>query len=68
MSLATAVFVHLYLADICAFAAANSAYTRHFPAVSPAARACIQVPLPIGVIIALDVFLRPGEPLWDWKR
>ena len=60
MILAEAVFVHLYLADMGTFAAVNRAYHRHFPAVSPAARACIQVPLPQGVPVAVDVLFRPG--------
>ena len=62
LSLADAVFVHLYLADMGSFAAANRAYSRHFPAVSPAARACIQTPLPQGVPLAVDVLFRPGLP------
>jgi len=53
VSLADAVFVHLYLADMGSFAAANRAYSRHFPAVNPAARACIQTPLPEGVPLLL---------------
>jgi len=62
VSLADAVFVQLYLADMGSFAAANRAYSRHFPAVSPAARACIQTPLPEGVPLAVDVLFRPGLP------
>ena len=62
LSLADAVFVHLYLADMGSFAAANRAYSRHFPAVSPAARACIQTPLPQGMPVAVDVLFRPGLP------
>ena len=60
MVLAEAVFVHLYLADMGTFAAVNRAYHRHFPAVSPAARACIQVPLPPSIPVAVDVLFRPG--------
>ena len=63
LTLADAVFVQLYLADMGSFAAANKAYSRHFPAVSPAARACIQTPLPRGVPVAVDVLFRPGLPL-----
>ena len=39
------------------FAAANGAYRRHFPAVSPAARACVEVPLPPGCPVMLEVLL-----------
>lgn len=63
LNLADAVFVHLYLADMGSFAAANRAYARHFPAVRPAARACIQTPLHWGVPVAVDVLFRPGLPL-----
>ena len=61
-TLGDAVFVQLYLADMGSFAAANRAYSRHFPAVRPAARACIQTPLPRGVPVAVDVLFRPGLP------
>lgn len=36
-------FVHLYLADMSHFAAANAAYCRHLPQVNPPSRACVQV-------------------------
>ena len=68
VSLADAVFVQLYLADMGSFAAANTAYSRHFPAVSPAARACIQTPLPEGVPLAVDVLFRPGLPKSTFNR
>ena len=51
------LFVHLYLADMSHFAAANGAYRRHLPAVSPAARACVEVPLPPGCPVMLEVLL-----------
>ena len=51
------LFVHLYLADMSHFAAANGAYRRHFPAVSPAARACVEVPLPPACPVMLEVLL-----------
>ncbi|KAK9813243.1 hypothetical protein WJX72_011346 [[Myrmecia] bisecta] len=55
--LADALFVHLYLADMEHFAAANAAYCCHFPGVSPAARACVQLPLPADMAVAIDVLL-----------
>ncbi|DBA87744.1 TPA: hypothetical protein ACH3X1_004745 [Trebouxia sp. C0004] len=51
------LFVHLYLADMSHFAAANGAYRRHLPAVSPAARACVEVHLPPGCPVMLQVLL-----------
>lgn len=36
-------FVHLYLADMSHFGAANSAYCRHLPQTNPPSRACVQV-------------------------
>lgn len=36
-------FVHLYLADMAHFGAANEAYCRHLPQVDPPSRACVQV-------------------------
>ncbi len=39
------------------FAAANGAYRSHFPAVSPAARACVEVSLPPGCPVMLEVLL-----------
>ncbi|WIA29375.1 hypothetical protein OEZ86_011879 [Tetradesmus obliquus] len=48
-------FVHLYLADMAHFGAANEAYCRHLPQVDPPSRACVQVPLPAGCPVLLDV-------------
>jgi diphthine-ammonia ligase len=36
-------FVHLYLADMAHFGAANEVYCRHLPQVDPPSRACVQV-------------------------
>ena len=57
LSLNIALFVHLYLADMAHFGAANTAYCRHFPAVSPSARACVQAQLPSGCPVTLEVLL-----------
>ena len=57
LKLDVVLFVHLYLADMSHFAAANGAYRRHFPAVSPAARACVEVHLPPGCSVMLEVLL-----------
>jgi hypothetical protein len=35
--------VHLYLADMAHFGAANAAYCRHLPQLNPPSRACVQV-------------------------
>ena len=52
-----ALFVHLYLADMTHFVAANAAYCRHLPAVSPSARACVQAQLLPGCPIMIEVLL-----------
>ncbi|WIA09297.1 hypothetical protein OEZ85_008704 [Tetradesmus obliquus] len=48
-------FLHLYLADMAHFGVANEAYCRHLPQVDPPSRACVQVPLPAGCPVLLDV-------------
>ncbi len=60
LSLASALFVHLYLARMEDFGAANSAYGHHFPAVNPPARACVQAQLPPGVNVMVDVLSAQG--------
>ena len=57
LNLRFALFVHLYLADMAHFAAANAAYCRRFPAVSPSARACVQAALPGGCPVMVEVLL-----------
>lgn len=69
LTLHVALFVHLYLADMSHFAAANAAYCRHFPAVSPSSRACVEVPLPPGCPLMLEVLLpttAAGEHIALW--
>lgn len=61
LALSHALFVKLYLSDMSHFAAANAAYCRHFPAVSPAARACVQVGLPEDRPVMLDVLLPASQ-------
>ncbi len=63
LSLAAALFVHLYLVRMEDFGAANKAYGHYFPAVSPPARACVQGQLPPGVDVMVDVLLVHGELL-----
>ena len=48
-----ALYVHLYLADMALFAAANEEYCRHFSR-DPPSRSCVQIPLPFGVLVAAD--------------
>ena len=61
LSLGQGLLVHLYLADMGHFSAANAAYARHFGSSSPPARACVQALLPAGTTVAVDVLLpRPG--------
>lgn len=49
------IFVELYLADMELFSDANSVYCKFFPLVSPPARACVELPLPPGVLCRIDV-------------
>ena len=60
MDLGNAVFVHLYLRSMAHFPAANAAFARHFPAVNPPARACVEALLPPGCPVAIDVLCRPA--------
>ena len=63
-SLQGAVLTQLYLADMAHFAAVNAGYRRHFPMVKPAARACVQVPLPERWPLVVHVLVaRQGLPL-----
>lgn len=56
------LFVHLYLADMSHFGTANAAYCLHLPSLSPPSRACVQLPLPDGVPLMVDVlFARPAQ-------
>ena len=57
-----AVFVHLYLSNMSHFAAANSAYSCHFPSLNPPSRACLQTPLPSGCPIIIDILLASNRP------
>jgi diphthine-ammonia ligase len=49
------LFVHLYLSDMAQFAAANAAYCKHLPRLSPPSRACVQLPLLGDAPLAVDV-------------
>lgn len=60
LGLADALFVHLYLARMEDFSATNKAYGRHFPAVNPPARACVETQLPLGVDLMVDVIVARG--------
>lgn len=62
LSLEDALFVHLHLLDMRHFAAANAAYCQHLPKSQPASRACVQVPLPEGRPLMVDVLLRKRHP------
>ncbi|CAN0006665.1 unnamed protein product, partial [Phaeothamnion confervicola] len=54
LSLEDVVFVHLYLADIRAFAAVNAAYCRRLPVELPPSRSCVEVALPPPHAVMLD--------------
>lgn len=55
--LEAALFVHMYLADMAAFGAANKAYNPHMPPVNPPARACVQTRLSALQPAAIDVLI-----------
>ena len=61
LSLGEALFVHMYLADMDHFGAANKAYNPHMPPVNPPARACVQACLPPERPVAMDVLV-PCHP------
>ena len=63
VSLQDALFVHLYLASMADFPAANAAFARHFAAVNPPARACVEACLPPGSPVAVDVLCRAAGEL-----
>ena len=58
-SMREALFVHLYLADMAHFPAANAVFAQHFAAVNPPARACVEARLSKSSPVAVDV-LCPG--------
>jgi len=60
LSWRSALFVHLYLADMAHFAAANAGYAMALPPVNPPARACVQLPLPEGVSVVVEVMVAAG--------
>ena len=48
-------FVHLYLADMGHFSAANAVYSALLPDTNPLGRACVQLPLPAGCPVSVSV-------------
>jgi len=60
-ALADAVFVHMYLRDMAAFAAANAAYCCYWGAHPPSRSAVALRDLPPGVDVALDALFLPGS-------
>ena len=53
-------FVHLYLADMGHFGAANAVYSALLPGVNPPGRACVQLPLPAGCSVSVSVIAMCG--------
>lgn len=51
----SAAFVQLQLADMAHFRAVNAVYNALLPAEDPPGRACIQLPLPGGCLVAVSV-------------
>eukprot|EP00798_Chlamydomonas_sp_ICE-L_P024632 gene24632-10253_t len=52
-----ALYVHVLLQNMDHFAATNAEYCRHFPSMNPPSRACVQVPLPQGCPLLVDVLV-----------
>lgn len=52
--------MQLFLQRMEHFAAVNAVYSEHLPAVSPAARACMQLPLPDCTALMLSVVAPVG--------
>ena len=59
--------MHLYLADMADFAAANAGYAMVVPLVNPPARACVQLPLASDAIAVVEV-LTASTPLMPLPR
>lgn len=55
-------FVHLYVNNMDYFSSVNAAYARVVPSCKPPARACVELPLPEGVVVALDVHVSVADP------
>jgi enamine deaminase RidA (YjgF/YER057c/UK114 family) len=53
-------FVHLYLADMGHFSAANAVYSSLLPGTNPPGRACVQLPLPGGCPVSVSVVAMCG--------
>ena len=62
LALSDAVFVHLYLSDLSLFQPINEAYSEYF-ADNPPSRSCVAIPLPPGVLVAIDVLFLFGDAL-----
>lgn len=53
-------FVHLYLADMAHFSAANAVYSALLPGTNPPGRACVQLPLPCGCPVSVSIVAMCG--------
>lgn len=53
-------FVHLYLSDMNDFSEMNSEYSKWFGSLPPS-RACLAMPLPSGVLLAVEVVFLKGS-------
>ncbi|KAG2444776.1 hypothetical protein HXX76_001519 [Chlamydomonas incerta] len=63
MDLHHCLFVHLFLANMGHFQAANGVYCKHFPGRDPPSRACVQICLPHDCPVMIDFLLaRGGAP------
>ncbi|GLC43297.1 hypothetical protein PLESTF_000414800 [Pleodorina starrii] len=60
MDLHHCLFVHLFLANMGHFQAANGVYCKHFPSRDPPSRACVQVCLPHDCPVMCEFLLARG--------
>lgn len=49
--------MQLWLRDMAHFSSVNAAYSPHFPATKPAARACVALPLPADTPLCVQVIV-----------
>lgn len=57
------IYVHMFLANMAHFAAANKSYMALVPQSSAPSRACIASPLPPGILCSLDISVaKPPQP------
>eukprot|EP01038_Epipyxis_sp_PR26KG_P013110 gene13110-17574_t len=58
-------YVHLYISDMSLFSIINEEYCHWFHS-NPPSRSCVEIPLPVGVLVAIDIrFLKGSYQIMD---